>query len=92
MKSNDLGANPYMTFAISATVELIAIVITHQVLERFGRKVPYGISMFIAGLSCLTIVFIRKRHIFIKKNVKMFKFRNVFFIFEVIQLRLWWLP
>ncbi len=60
LKSNDLGANPYMTFAISAAVELIAIVITHQILEKFGRKIPYGLSLLIAGLSCFVIVFIGK--------------------------------
>ena len=47
-----------MTFAISAAVELLSVMLTHQVLERFGRKLPYGVAMFIAGASCLSIVFI----------------------------------
>jgi hypothetical protein len=58
LKSNDLGVNPYMTFAISASFELTSVIITHFILDRFGRKKPYGIFLFMAGVSCLSIVFI----------------------------------
>ena len=57
-QSNDLGVNPYLTFIISAAFELTAIIITHQILDRLGRKRPYGIFLFMAGVSCVSIIFI----------------------------------
>jgi hypothetical protein len=58
LKSNDLGMNPYLTFAISATVELIAYIITHFIVDKLGRKYPYCFFLFAAGASCFSITFI----------------------------------
>lgn len=60
LKSNDLGLNPYLTFAISAFVEIIAYIIAHAVLDIFGRKAPYVISLGLAGVSCFSIGFVCK--------------------------------
>jgi len=61
LKSNDLGVDPYLSFTISAIVELLGLVMGHMVLDRFGRKKPYGISLFLSGVSCLSIIFISKK-------------------------------
>ena len=58
LKSNDLGVNPYASFALSAFVELIAYGLSHLVLDTFGRKLPYFMSLGIGGASCLYIGFI----------------------------------
>jgi hypothetical protein len=60
LKSNNLGLNPYLTFSISAIVELTGDITTHFVIDRFGRKVPYACFIILSGLSCLSISFIRK--------------------------------
>ena len=56
LKSSDLGVNPYMSFAISAFVEIIAYIISHALLDKLGRKLPYFVSLFTAGLACMSVV------------------------------------
>jgi hypothetical protein len=58
LKANDLGMNPYMTFAIAAFVELLSYMLTHFVVDKFGRKYPYLLFLLAAGVSCLSITFI----------------------------------
>lgn len=58
LKSNDLGMDPYLTFTISAIMELIAYIVTHGIVDRIGRKIPYCLFLLLAGLSCLSISFI----------------------------------
>lgn len=58
LKSSDLGVNPYLSFAISAFVEIIAYIIVHLILDRIGRKLPYFVFLFLAGLSCFSVTFI----------------------------------
>ena len=60
LKSNDLGVNPYASFAISASVEILAYALSHLVLDIFGRKLPYVTALGFAGLSCFSIGFICK--------------------------------
>lgn len=62
LKSNDLGVNPYLSFAISASVEILGILMSHVSIEKFGRKIPYGLFLFISGVSCFSIVFISNRY------------------------------
>jgi hypothetical protein len=57
LRSNDLGVNPYLTFAISAIVELLGLIMTHLIVDRFGRKYPYGLFLVISGVACLSIIF-----------------------------------
>jgi hypothetical protein len=59
-----LGVNPYISFAISAIVEIIAYVIAHLILDKVGRKAPYLFFLFMAGVSCFSITFIRKLVLF----------------------------
>ena len=58
LKSNDLGMNPYLTFLISAVVELLGVISGALLVDRLGRKVTYGASLFISGLACFSITFI----------------------------------
>ncbi|CAF0795542.1 unnamed protein product [Brachionus calyciflorus] len=58
LKSIDLGVNPYLSFAISASVEILAYFSTILLIEKFGRKIPYLTFLLCAGLSCLSHVFI----------------------------------
>ena len=66
LKSNDLGVSPYLSFTISAVVEIIAIAVTHAILDKLGRKLPYCGFLFLAGVSCLSITFFGKA--ILKKN------------------------
>ncbi len=77
--------NPYLTFAISAFVELLGVITSGVIVERLGRKKSYGMllwgdffewdiqsiyldflgpCLFIAGLACLSIVFLGKNEVF----------------------------
>lgn len=58
LKSSELGVNPYITFTISALVEILAYLVTHALLDKLGRKAPYVFFLFAAGVSCLSISFI----------------------------------
>jgi MFS family permease len=64
LKSADLGVNPYLSFTLSAVVEFLAYVLTHLILDRLGRKVPYFVFLFLAGISCLLIGFLGKYKMF----------------------------
>lgn len=57
LKSNDLGVNPYLSFAFSAIVEIIAVLITTLLISKYGRKVPYIVSLLISAVSCVSIYF-----------------------------------
>lgn len=58
LRANDLGVNPYLSFAIAALVELCACSFTLVIINKMGRKRAYSGFLFTAGLSCLSIVFI----------------------------------
>ncbi|RNA13309.1 organic cation transporter [Brachionus plicatilis] len=56
--TSDLVGDPYFNFGLSIIVELIAIIVTHFTLERYGRKVPYSITMVLTGASLLCVLFV----------------------------------
>ena len=58
MGMNNLDMNPYGSFAIGAVVEIASYVATHFCLDKLGRKLPYVLSLFGAGVSLLAIFFI----------------------------------
>lgn len=58
LKSSDLGVNPYVSFAISAVVEIIAYVIVHLILDIVGRKAPYFFFLLFTGIACFSVTFI----------------------------------
>ncbi|CAF4660479.1 unnamed protein product, partial [Rotaria sp. Silwood2] len=50
------GFNPYLSFTISACVEILSYIVLHLVLNRIGRKRPYFIAVFcFAIIALLTI-------------------------------------
>ncbi len=55
LRANDLGMNPYLTFAIAALMELAAYIVTHFIVDKLGRKYPYFFFLLAAGISCLSI-------------------------------------
>lgn len=57
LKSNDLGVNPYLSFTISACLELLADLLAYLLIGKFGRKIPFIISLMLAGISCSSIIF-----------------------------------
>lgn len=57
LKSNDLGVNPYLSFAISATFGLVAYIVGLALINKFGRKYPYILSVLVNGVACTSIYF-----------------------------------
>ena len=55
---SDLAGDPYLNFFFSALVELFAISMSHYTLEKFGRKIPYTMSMVLTGSALLFIKFV----------------------------------
>lgn len=75
LKANDLGVNPYLTFFISALVELISLLIFSVAIQKFGRKIPYTGCLLVAAASLLTIYFIGKESLgFVRKLYKNYLF------------------
>ena len=60
LRSNDLGTNPYLTFALSAVVELICSIFTFQALKFSIRRKVYVLFMIISGTCCTLIYFSSK--------------------------------
>ncbi|RMZ97216.1 organic cation transporter isoform X1, partial [Brachionus plicatilis] len=58
--TSDLAGDPYLNFGLSALVELVAILTSHFVLERFGRKIPYSMMMATTGICFISVLFIPK--------------------------------
>jgi MFS transporter, OCT family, solute carrier family 22 (organic cation transporter), member 4/5 len=54
--------SPYLNFALSTTVELIAIICSHYCFNKFGRKIPYLVCMLLAGLSLVVVIFVPNNH------------------------------
>ena len=58
--TSDLFGSPYSNFVISATVELVGTIIGQMVYDRYGRKIPYALSLTCSGLALLSFLFIPK--------------------------------
>ncbi len=56
--TTDLAGDPYLNFFFSALVELVAILISHFTLEKFGRKLPYILNMILTGSALLLVKFV----------------------------------
>jgi hypothetical protein len=54
----NLPGNLYLNYTYSSLVELAAVLASHYALEKFGRKIPYSISMFLVGASLVSIAFV----------------------------------
>lgn len=60
LKANDLGVSPYLSFTIAGVVEVVALGITFLILDKTGRKSLYCGFLFLAGVSCISIIFVEK--------------------------------
>ena len=58
LKSIDLGTNPYVSFSISASVEILAFGTVILIINKVGRKKSYFFFLLLAGGSCISSVFI----------------------------------
>lgn len=58
--TSDLSGDPYLNFVSAVTVELVAVICSYFIYERFGRKVPYTINMVLSGACLLSVLFIPK--------------------------------
>ena len=52
--------DPYLSFAISAFVELLAYILVHLILDRVGRKVPYCGFAVLFGVVAISILPVQK--------------------------------
>ncbi|XP_045196377.2 organic cation transporter protein-like [Mercenaria mercenaria] len=57
LNSGNLSVDLYLNFGLSGLVEFPAYLIATYVVERFGRRIPYCISMIIGGISCVSTIF-----------------------------------
>ena len=48
--------NPYIAFAVGAVVEIGAYFVIHLVLDRWGRKIPYCVFVFLFGIIAFLVV------------------------------------
>ncbi|CAF4570874.1 unnamed protein product, partial [Rotaria sp. Silwood2] len=50
------GFNPYLSFTISALVEILSCIAIHPLLNRVGRKLPYFIAALCFAIIALVII------------------------------------
>jgi MFS family permease len=48
--------NPYIAFAAGALVEIVAYLVIHLVLDRWGRKKPYCGFVLLFGIVAFLVV------------------------------------
>jgi MFS family permease len=60
IKIGSWDLNPYLSFTVSALVELLAYIIVHLILDRIGRKKPYVLFAILFGLVALLVLPIQK--------------------------------
>ena len=54
INTNELAGNPFVNFALSAFVEIPAIILAMFVVESVGKKNLMTASMIISGIACVT--------------------------------------
>ncbi|CAF4243737.1 unnamed protein product, partial [Adineta steineri] len=62
------GFDPYLSFAISAFVEILSYIVLHLVLNRIGRKRPYFIAVLC--FSIIALLTIPVQNYILKNNPK----------------------
>lgn len=55
--TNDLGVSPYMSFLVASLLEITACFIGLGIINKFGRKHLFFVSLFIGGLCSITVTF-----------------------------------
>ncbi|CAF4076424.1 unnamed protein product, partial [Rotaria sordida] len=53
------GFDPYLSFTMSACVEILAIMVLHLILNRIGRKIPYFTAGFCFSIIALLTIPVR---------------------------------
>ena len=48
--------NPYLSFAVSATIELLAYILVHLILDRTGRKLSYCLFATLFAMATLLVI------------------------------------
>lgn len=66
--STELSGSPYINFASSVIVELFGMSIGQIVYGKFGRKIPYVMSLTGSGLALLSFLFIPKGKLILEKK------------------------
>ena len=52
--------NPYLSFGISALVELLAYIFVYLILDRVGRKLPYCSFTVLFGIVAILTLPVQK--------------------------------
>ncbi|CAF0767154.1 unnamed protein product [Adineta ricciae] len=52
--------NPYLSFCVSALVELLAYIVVHSILDRVGRKLPYCSFTVLFGIVAILVLPVQK--------------------------------
>lgn len=48
--------DPYVSFCVGALVELLGYILSHAILDRVGRKLPYCIFALAFGIVAMLII------------------------------------
>ena len=59
-KKGSWKLNPYLSFGVSATVELFGYFLVHLILDRIGRKLPYCSFAIIFGIVAILVLPVQK--------------------------------
>lgn len=71
--------DPYMSFGVSAFVELMGYIIVHSILDRVGRKIPY--ISFVILFSIFSFLIIPIQYLMDKNGQSLFEKKSkLFFI------------
>ncbi|CAF0776156.1 unnamed protein product [Adineta steineri] len=60
------GFDPYLSFAISACVEIVSYIVLHLILNRIGRKRPYFVAVF--GFAIVALLSIPVQNLMVKNS------------------------
>jgi len=52
--------DPYLSFTVSAVVELLAYILVHLILDRIGRKLPYCLFAVLFGVVAISVLPVQK--------------------------------
>ncbi|XP_010283475.1 PREDICTED: LOW QUALITY PROTEIN: solute carrier family 22 member 3-like, partial [Phaethon lepturus] len=86
MRLGIVGGNLYLDFFISGAVELPAALLILVTIDRIGRRLPFGISNIVAGISCLITAFLPEDIPWLKTTVATLGRLGITMAFEIVYL------
>ncbi|NWU81387.1 S22A3 protein, partial [Onychorhynchus coronatus] len=86
MRLGIVGGNLYLDFFISGAVELPAALLIIVTIDRIGRRLPFAISNFVAGIACLITAFLPEDIPWLKTTVATLGRLSITIAFEVVYL------